>query len=147
MTLLKDNSSMTDLLPILLLSGGLGGAAAGGAGGLDVMSNPLILLLLLDDDKNSSLTDLLPILLMGSWEHQAWEQMLESAEFFHSFFSSTATRPTPAIFSFHFSETVVSEVLMVQPEVSEEFFHFSSSQTPPFSPEDSVEQLEERPQT
>merc|ERR1712183_586686 len=66
MTLLKDNSSMTDLLPILLLSGGLGGAAAGGAGGLDVMSNPLILLLLLDDDKNSSLTDLLPILLMGS---------------------------------------------------------------------------------
>merc|ERR1712183_196977 len=66
MTLLKDNSSMTDLLPILLLSGGLGSAAAGGAGGLDVMSNPLILLLLLDDDKSSSLTDLLPILLMGS---------------------------------------------------------------------------------
>merc|ERR1712168_1730309 len=54
---------MTDLLPILLLSGGLG-AGAGATGGLDIMSNPL--LLLLDDNYNSSLTKLLPILLMGS---------------------------------------------------------------------------------
>ena len=65
MMLSKDGSSdFGDMLPLLMLSGGLGGQA-GASGG--IANNPLLLMSLLGDKEsgNSSMKDLLPLMLLG----------------------------------------------------------------------------------
>merc|ERR1711981_985897 len=56
-------SSMKDLLPLMMMSGGMGGA--GGAGGMD----PMMMMLMLGDDSSSSssssMKDLLPLMMMS----------------------------------------------------------------------------------
>jgi len=64
MLMLGDSKSSTkDLLPLMMMSGGMGGA---GAGGMD----PMMMMLLLGDDSSSSsssssMKDLLPLMMMG----------------------------------------------------------------------------------
>merc|ERR1711881_657309 len=54
------SSSMSDLLPLMLMGGGMGGQG-GAMGGMD----PMMMMLLLGDDSSSSTSDLLPLMMMG----------------------------------------------------------------------------------